>query len=364
MANVIRAKAYDLKTGECPYTFDFIDMWLEQLNYNEFGYYNIYVGPNWLSDNTMLDEPGSYIAHLYEENMDYLEQKTLEGKAQIMTMAEFGEWYMENVKVATPEVNSWRDIICGSRRTMYWYIDPMMRVAFDGNIGGAICDLRPYAGRLNKDTGPDTDNLYNMNQPYLISAEMRGGVHDGSLHTLKVIINSKEYCIALKRTSFEVQGNSEVRIMPITIKTDGVHVTFDSLIKFDGMGGMEITRRLLDVSDETAEIHFIEYDRTCFGETQYQGDMRACRMYVENSEDISGMKYCYSSAEVCKQNVRRIGAIYPQIGTEIEMNILSDHTDGKAEDGYLFKPFITLSATRLMKKGEELKVCLKIKQAD
>lgn len=364
VTNVIRAKAYDAKTGECPYTFDFIDMWLEQLNYNSFGYYNIFVGPAWLTDQTMLDEPGSYTVQLYEENMTYLEEKMRENKIETMTMTQFGEWFMENVQVATPEVNSWRDIICGSKRTMYWYVDPMMRVAVDGNIGGAICDLRPYVGRLNKDTGPDTENLCNMNQPYLISAEMRGGVHGGSLHTLKIRVSEKEYCIALKRTTFEVCGISKVRIMPITIKVEDVSVTFDSIMEFNGNGEILITRRLLDVSDENAKVQFVEYNRTCYGDTQYPQDMRACLMMLEDENGIEKMHYRYSSKIIEKKHIKRLQAVYPQIGTCVEMEVLSDKTTGKAEDGYLFSPFITLTAEREMKKGEEFKVCLRIKQAD
>ncbi len=362
--NVVRAKAYDLETGDCPYMFDFIDMWIEQLDYNEYGYYNIFVSPAWLTDQTMLDETGAYATRLYDENTEYLAKKVAEGKLEIMTMAEFGEWYMENVKIGTPEVNSWRDIICGSDRTMYWYIDPMMRVSFDGNIGGAICDLRPYTGRINKDTGPDTDSLCNMNQPYLISAEMRGGVHDGSIHTFKVYINSKEYCIALKRTAFEVEGTSKIRILPIELTLDGVTVTVESTVEFDGNGGMTITRHLTDVSDENAVIEFEEYNRTCYGDTQYQADMRGCKISIGNAEETNKFDFTYSSKEITLPSVTQLSAEYPQIGTAVEMNILSDNTMGRAADGYLFKPFITLSAKRRMKKGEELKLCMKIKQAD
>lgn len=362
--NVVRAKAYDPVTGDCPYMFDFIDMWLEQLKYNEYGYYNIFVAPQWLTDRTMLDETGSYAERLYDENTEYIAKKAAEGKIELMTMGEFGKWYMENIEIGTPEVNSWRDIICGSDRTMYWYIDPMMRVSFDGNIGGAICDLRPYPGRINKDTGPDTESLCNMNQPYLISAEMRGGVHDGSLHTLKVFINSKEYCIALKRTGFEVKGNKEIHILPIEITLDGISVTFDSIIEFDGFGGMTITRRLLDVSDENAVIEFMEYNRTCYGDTQYQGNMNGCSLSIENETDKQEMDFCYSSREMTASDVKKLTASYPQIGTAVEIDVLSENTEGIASDGYLFKPFITLSAKKTMKKGEELKICMKIKQAD
>jgi len=364
VTNVIRGKAYDEETGECPYTFDFIDMWLEQLNYNQCVYYNIYVGPSWLTDNTMLDEPGSYTIQLYDENMAYLEEKASEGKVEIMTMSEFGVWYMKTVKVGTPEVNSWRDIICGSKRTMYWYIDPMMRVCLDGNIGGAICDWRPYAGRLNRDTGPDTDNLSNMNQPYLISAEMRGGVHGGSLHTLQVKINGKECGVALKRTRFEVEGTSKVRIKPITLKKDGVSVTVDAVIEFDGRGGMKISRRLLDVSDRQAEVRFVEFDKTCFGETQYQGDMRQCKLRIESACEKKELDYRYGGREMSMKDVKRLTAVYPQIGTQIEMEVLSDHVDGEAIEGYLFNPFLTLQAGKVVKTGEELKTCIRIKQAD
>jgi len=362
--NVVRAKAYDPDTGDCPYMFDFIDMWIEQLKYNDYGYYNVFVGPSWLTDNTMLDEPGSFAERLYDENMEYLAQKVKEGKADVMTMCEFGEWFMENVPVGTPEANYWQDIICGTERTMYWYIDPMMRVALDGNIGGAIRDLRPYAGRINKDTGPDVPGLDNMNQPYLISTEMRGGIHDGTLHTLKIYVNSKEYSLALKRTEFELEGNKKVKIPPMEIELDGVKLSFESIIEFDGNGSMNITRRLLDVSDENALIEFEEFDRSCHGVTQYQGDMRGSTLTVEGADGVKQLDYTYSSAEIKTSCVKRLEMSYPQVGASVEMEILSDNTDGKAADGYLFGPFATLTARRVMKKGEEFKVCLKIKQAE
>lgn len=58
---------------------------------------------------------GSYTVQLYDENMAYLEEKAAEGKVEIMTMSEFGAWYMTNVKVGTPEVNSYQ-----SGKTSEW----------------------------------------------------------------------------------------------------------------------------------------------------------------------------------------------------------------------------------------------------
>lgn len=137
-----------------------------------------------------------------------------------------------------------------------------------------------------------------------------------------------------------------------------------SLLEAMKNSGMTITRHLKDVSDENAVIEFEEYNRTCYGDTQYQGDMRGCIIKIGNDDGIRDMAYTYGGKEIIVPSVTTLGAVYPQIGTDIQIKVLSDNTEGRAADGYLFKPFITLSAKRRMRKGEELKICMKIKPVE
>ncbi len=362
--NVVRGKAYDLNTGECPYMYDFIDMWLEQLNYNENIYYNNFVAPIWVTDDNMLEETGEYFKKLYEENISYIAFKEQEGKIKIMTMSEFGAWYTDNVKIGSCEVNSWHDIICGSGRNMAWYTDPMMRVCFDGHLGGAICDLRPYAGRIDKNVGPDTNNLDNMNQPYLISAAMRGGVHGGSIHTVKVKINSCEYSLALRRTKFKTVSTKSFVTEPIELRGGGVTAKIQSTFEFNGMGEILITRKLLELSDENADVEFVEYNKTCYGCTEYPKDLRGCTIKISNEKKTDEIDFKYDGREISMNDAIEMQAIYPQINTALQMRIISDRTCGRVEEGYLFSPFISLCASRKMKIGDELKICLKIKKQD
>ena len=92
--------------------------------------------------------------------------------------------------------------------------------------------------------------------------------------------------------------------------------------------------------------------------------MNGCSLSIENETAKQEMDFCYSSREMTVSDVKKLTASYPQIGTAVEIDVLSEDTEGTASDGYLFKPFITLSAKKTMKKGEELKICMKIKQAD
>lgn len=362
--NVVRAKAYDLDKMTCPYMFDFIDEWIKQLDYNQDIYYNVFVGANWLTNQTMLEESGEFSEKLYTENMEYLAQKKREGLAEDMTMSEYALWHEANVPITTPEVNKWHDIICGSKREMFWYIDPYFRMTLDGNIGGAICDIRPHIGRLEKNLGVDTPNLENMNYPFLLSCEYRGGVHEGSIHTFKINVNGKESCIGLKRTTIipgkNEEGKHYARFAPIKLKINGVSLEVEGTYTFQGKGVVQIERKLLSTSDKEADIKFTEYHCGCHGDTTYPEDMRGILL----SAGGETLRYSYLGREILTKESGELEAHIPQLKSKVSMAYEDSKISGTVKEGWLFRPFYWLEATRQMKEGEVLNTCLKIRQAD
>ncbi len=367
--NVMRAKAYDLDGLEMPYMNRFVDEWVKQLRFNDYIYYNVFVGANWLTNDNMLDEPAEFSKRLYTESMDYLGEKIKEGVAVASTMSEFALWMEENVPIGTPEVNKWHDIICGSDREVYWYVDPYFRLTLDANIAGAICDLRPHAGRLERNLGNDTPCLQNMNYPFLISAEYRGGVHDGSIHTYKVSVNGKETDLSLKRTKVtpgvDTNGNKTAYFAPVRYTLNGVEVTMDSIYTFLGNGEIEIERRVLDVSDDSADIVVTEHHCGCWGTNTYPEDMRNITMTLTDAfGEAQSLDFQYLGRELSCSDPKKLLVTIPELNVDVSMRPLSDNVTGKLTEGWMFRPFYYMNIEKKMKKGEVLKVCLKIHQAD
>jgi hypothetical protein len=367
--NIVRAKAYDLENMKIPYMPRFVDQWTQQLEFNDFIYYNVYVNATWLTDATMLDESGAFSKELYTENMAFLGEKVKQGIALDTTMSEFAVWMEKHVKKGNAEANKWKDIVCGSKREMYWYVDPYLRATIDANIGGAICDLRPYAGRLSKDLGNDTPYLQNMNYPFVVSCENRGGVHEGSIHTVKVVINGKEAHIALKRTTIMAgrteSGKHFAKVEPVTVEVGEITVTLESTYTFLGEGEIEIQRKLVSCSDPTAEVIFTEYHCGCWGDTTYPEDMRSLRL-IGNSKDslIEEIKYAYLGREVKFKNAQTVKSIVPPLNVDVILTAKSEGVDGRIGEGWMFRPFYYLELSKKLQEGEVLQTCMKIQQAE
>ncbi len=366
--NVMRAKAYDFDNMEMPYMDRFVDQWVKQLEYNDYIYYNVFVGPLWLTDDSMLDESGAFARELYTQNMTYLKKKVDEGVAQISTMSEFAEWMESNVEIGTPEVNKWRDIVCGSKREVYWYVDPYMRVALDANIAGAICDLRPHAGRLVRNLGNDTPNLCNMNYPFLISCEHRGGVHDGSIHTYKLEINGKETDLALKRTTIspgtDENGNKFVKFEPVTYTLDNIRATVESKYTFMGNGEIRISRMLISCSDPNAVVKIKEYHCGCWGTTTYPEDMRGVVLGISSADKDEKIKFEYLGREFLSDNVEALNATIPELNVIVSMEPVTEGVEGKIIEGWMFSPYYRMQLSKELKESEALESWLKIQQAE
>lgn len=366
--NVLRAKAYDYENMTMPYMNRFVDQWIDELKYNDYVYYNVFVGPNWLTDDTILEETGDFAKELYVQNMNYLGEKVSQNIATTSTMSEFAEWMKKNVKIGTPEVNKWRDIVCGSEREVYWYQDPYFRVTLDANIGGAICDLRPHIGNLEKNLGNDTENLQNMNYPYLISAEYRGGVHDGSIHTYILEVNGKATDLAAARTKatpyINENGERCVEFSPAAFCIDGVKVSVLSSYTFKGDGKIEISRKIIDCSDSNAIIKIKEHHCGCWGDTTYPEDMRGISLGMIKNEKREELDYNYLGRELEECDADRIYANIPQLNINVSMNSTDSVTKYKVTEGWMFRPFYYMEIEKELKKEEELTICLKIQQAE
>lgn len=364
-ANVTRGRGH--YGDQCPYLYRFVDEWLKQLEYNRFGYYNIFVSPYWLADGYVFEYSNELNRKFYTETLEYLKSKADEDKVTCVTMQEFAAWYRENIKIDTPEVNLWQDILCGSKRQMFWYVDSSFRITIDANCGGSIYDLRPYAGGLERNLGPDTPHLANGMYPFLISAEHRGGLQDGSIHTLNVSYKGETVSITERRTKCAVAQDNDgqyiVSFEPVTLKIDSLSFDITSVYRFLGDGKIEITRQVTNMSDPEAEITLTEYHRGCWGTTIYPEDMRGIRLSVKglNDSEEESLTYEYKCRTLKKYSPVKLSADIPQLEASVSLVPLNGADLGEAKEGFLFRPFYTLSLSKKVRNGGKIISCLEVK---
>ena len=365
-ANVIRGKAND--EDECPYMYRFVDEWITQCDYNEYCYYNVFVSPSWMVDGSNFEVPSAYARQMYRDCLKYIKYQSNLGNIELLNMGEFAAWYKENITYGTSESVLWKDILCGSKRQIFWYADPSFRIAIDLNIGGSFCDIRPYAGQVERNLGPDTEHLANGNYPFIISCEHRGGLMGGSIHTCN--ISYKEKTVSLKdyRTKCTVHktGTNQtiLQMEPIDIMIEDLELTIESRYVFSNNGSIQIERNIIKISDPEAEVMMEEYHRGCYGTTQYPEDMRGIELAIKEDEHTTthGITYEYKSRKVESKGIETY-AIIPNIQTKVRLLALNNDSTVCFEEGYLFRPFYTLLVKKQIKQGEGLHTCMRIEKA-
>ena len=356
--NVVRAKACE--GGSSPYLKRFIDQWIKQAQYNGYSYYSLFVSTPWVLPGCMFVDDFREARALYTESLAYLRQKIDEGSVEAMTISEFGQWFRDHVKTGVPEVNLWNDILCGTKRQMFWYIDPRFRAVIDLNSGGSICDLRPYVSRIETDLGPDTENLWNGNYPFIISTEHR----PGSEHSCSITYNGSTAWIGDRRTCCSVEKGSDgrpvVSVNPINLNVGTLKVTIQSIYRFPENGKLEIERRVLDVSDPDADVILTECHRGCWGTTQYPEDMRGMELFAmgQDFKPAGYLRYGYKSRKVKVKSPRYIVSVVPKVMTRVTLAHVDGADEGIISEGHLFSPYYTLELTKNVKKGGSLKSCM------
>jgi hypothetical protein len=343
----------------------FIDQWIDQLRYNDQVYYSLFVSPPWLTAGHPFATNPAESRALYGESLAYLKVRKDEGVVRDQTVSETGEWHRSRVPIDRAEVNLWSDILCGSRRQTFWYVDAHMRVAIDLNAGGAICDLRPLVGQVDRNMGADTRNLWNGNYPYLISSEHRGGVVSGPRQTAEIRCRGVSVDLSESRTSGRVtRGADGVPVLttePVALAVGGVTVTVASVFRFPGEGVIEIERQLLASSDSAADVEFVETHRGCWGTTEYPEDMRGITLRAANADAAHELTYAYGARTLRTEMPVRVEATLPPVNCAIALEPVGNVARGEAREGFMFQPFYTLSLSGSVRVGEDLRVRLTLR---
>jgi len=378
--NVQRAIA-NLGT-ECPYMFNLVDQHRLQEDYNDgFSYCHVFVGAGWLKPNHNVPEPEQVCQQLYRDFLAYFVELRGQGMLTDMTMSEFAGWYREHVPIGRPQVALAKEVLYGSSKHYFWYVDPYCRVTVDTAQGGSIGDLRPYAGQVECVTGPDTPHLVYGSYPYVIHSQYRSGIAhhfaDGARTTLLVTHQDETIDLGRCRTRCaQVTRDGagvHLRLSPARLSfQSGLAASIETTYHFVGQGKILIERRLADVSDPAAILRVQEYFKGCYGTTEYPEDMHGLQLAVEGAcpevdraegDVVRTLDYEYRSRTIQAAHARAVSVRIPQVNAEVRLEAAGEPAAlGQAIEGYLFNPYYTLTLETALTGGEEARTWLTIRK--
>lgn len=367
--NVIRGMIYykdQNNRWQYPYLYNLIDEYRHLGKYNNgYSYNMMFVGPGWLNKKGRWEAPYELLRQSYEDGCAYYGKLKKEGKLIDMTMEEFATFYRQTKTYTEPECALWKDILYGSNKQYFWYVDPYIRTCLDFNQGGAMIDLRPYAARVPWKVGIGTNSIYDCSYPYLIQANYRAGFFThyagaGTVKSCRVIYHNKECDLCLTKTMAKytkVDKGTLIETNPVSVVLDDLEIVVKSSFLFkEDTGEIEVTREIVnDLHGE--EIAFEEYFTGAFGINEYQTDMSKLKLGIDDSQ----MNYEYKNRLIEKENGQKAYVIIPDVNTKVEL--IGDSSSMKVEEGIAFSPIYKLSARKYLTKGG-FTTCLKVAKAN
>ena len=384
--NVLRGMIYDSKTWEYPYLYNIIDQYrsLEKYN-NGYSYNMMFVGPGWLNKLGRWEAPYELLKKSYEDGMAYYGKLKKEGQLTDLTMAEFADYYRKKKTYTEPECALWRDILYGSTKQYFWYLDPDMRVGINLDQGGAIFDLRPYAAKLSIPVGLDTGNPTNASYPFLIQDKYRAGYFthyagEGTIKSAKLVRNGQEVDLCLERTKgrYSKQGKDTIlTVDPVEAVFEDLTVTLQTVYTFtEGSSEIKIERKILDMTDEAGSVMIDDYFTACYGTNEYSEDMSSLVLAVgkENPEgdqtgnqqeaDRREIEYRYLDRKEEMEGADYAEALIPPVNTRVKLLCRDEAATGYIREGYAFSPMFTLGYRKELRKGEVLTTWLRLEKAN
>lgn len=367
--NVLRGMIY--RDGKYPYLFNLIDQYhhLEKYN-NGFSYNMMFVGPGWLNKQGRWEAPFSLLKKSYEDGLGYYGELKKKGELIDMGMSEFAHYYRSTHHYHQPEVALWNDILYGGGKQYFWYFDSNMRLLADLNQGGAIIDLRPYAGKLYWPVGIGTKHVVDASYPFLIQANYRAGYFthyagEGTLKSIRFYHNEEKIDLALCRTKGHYRQEETTRTLVIEpveiIFKDGLKVKIASRIIFkENESRIRFEREILAMSDPKANLEAEEYITASYGTTEYPEDMTSIVLAVSDGKQKHVLNYAYQDREIVLSAGQASADIPP---LNIRVVASGQKIDqAMAHEGYAFSPMFTLSLRKKLCEKETMVTWLNLEK--
>lgn len=369
--NVLRGMIY--QDGEYPYLYNLIDQFRFQAKFNNgYAYNMMFVGPGWMNKMGRWEAPYELLKKSYEDGCTYYGKLKQEGKLTDMTMSEFADFYRRKKSYKKPECALWRDILYGSKKQVFWYCDPYMRVCVNMDQGGAIVDLRPYVAKLVRPVGIGTPRIQDASYPFLIQEKYRAGYFthyagEGTVKSARIRYHGEEADLCLCRTKAHVSQDGNVCVLtldPVEIVFSDLTLTLQTVIVFpEGTGKIQIQRQILSMSVPSAEVTLEEYLTACYGTTEYPEDMTSLTLRVQRGTEQIELPYEYKCREASLPLADQVSCTVPPIETIVSMTCEGREIEGFFREGYAFSPMFTLGYQGKLSEGEGITTWLKLEKA-
>ena len=370
--NVLRGMIY--QDGEYPYLYNLIDQYRYQEKFNNgYAYNMMFVGPGWMNKMGRWEAPYELLKKSYEDGCAYYGKLKKEGQLVDMTMSEFADYYRQKKTYTEPECALWRDILYGSNKQVFWYCDPYMRAQVNMDQGGAIVDLRPYAAKLEWEVGIGTPHVQDASYPFLIQEKYRAGYFthyagEGTVRSAKISHNGEEVDLCLCRTKahFSQEGTSRILTLdPVDIEFSDLTVKIQSIITFtEGTGEIKIERKVLEMSDPSADVTINEYMVGCYGTTEYPEDMTSLTLALSKGSEERTLSYEYKCREDKLSGADCVSCKLPPIKTLVSMKCQGRDKEGYFKEGYAFSPMFTIGYSGKLCDKEVFATWLSLERAD
>ena len=368
--NVLRGMIYDHQR-RIPYLYNLIDQYRHLGKWNRYAYNMMFVGPGWMNRSGRWEVPYEGLYKSYEDAMRYYGKLKKEGLLIDMTMEEFADFYRIGLDYQEPERCLWKDILYGSTKQYFWYLDPHFRTCLDMNQGGAMIDLRPYAAKLPWKVGIGTRSVYDASYPYLIQANYRAGYFthyagEGTVKSYKVKHGSEAYDGCLQRTMARCDvlenGDTLLTLDPVTFAFSDLSCDVVSRFLFKkGEGKIEITREITRIEGK-GEVEIEEYFTGAFGINEYQSDMSKIVLTCDGESGHQEIHYAYKCRALHEEKASQIAALIPDVDTLLSMGS-DEKVAGNVEEGYAFSPCYRLALSKKFTSKGELRTWLSLRKA-
>jgi hypothetical protein len=371
--NIIRGMAYE--DDRLPFMYNLVDQYQVMKRYNKgFSYNLVYVGPGWMGKAGRWECPYRILKKSYEDFIGYYKKLKIEGKVEDMTMSEFGDWFRKNQPRSGPLCGLWKDTIFGTKNQCFWYADSAFRVQIDLKLGGAITDIRPYCSKLERPCGAGTAANQDASYPYIVHSRYRGGpfthyAGEGAIKSAKVRCGEEEVDLSSCRSTGiyeEGEGFRKLIVRPVTIEFNNLEVEIETSYTFwENTGKIDISRKVVSISDASQKVEIDEFMTSCWGTTEYPEDLTGCTLSVMGSDGVrDDISYEYRCREYAADKVDYVEAVIPMVNTKVRLEPQSDGFRGYYEEGYSFAPNLKIGVSKVVGINEALVTSFIVQKAE
>ena len=367
--NVQRAMAND--GTDHPYDFNLLLQHRFQEDFNDgYSWAHVFVGPHWLNGNHNIEDSDEITQGIYREYLEHLAELRTRAELTDMHMAEFAAWFKAHRPIGMPQVALAKDVLYGSNKQYFWYVDGDLRVTLDATQGGSIGDLRPYAARYCASTGSDSSSLMMGSYPYLIHSQHRTGFahhsSDGSRTTALVRLGEEtiDLCTCptrFERVSQDSDGATVVQLSPATLEFISGTALLTTIYRFERGGRIHVSRRIAMPDQPEARFFITEYVKASYGFTEYPLDLHGVVLTLDGATPAM-LEFAYRSRSRQSAGATHATAGVPQIGASLTLETAQSALSGSVTEGFLFNPYYTLSLEFTAACDQEVVTCLTVKQ--